>query len=128
MKNEKEILAQFEKWNTALQSGNPNNIVKLYADDAILVPTVSNKVRHNHLEIRDYFVHFMKSNPVGKIVESDIRIYGEIAVNSGLYTFFLNQGGKDESLVNARFTYVYHHLNDEWFIIEHHSSKMPEPM
>ena len=116
-----EITGLFEKWNQALQSGNPDRIVALYAPDAILLPTVSDKIRHSPSEIRDYFEHFMAGKPSGSIVESNIRVFGDIAINSGHYMFEFGSG----ALVHARFTFVYHKKNNQWSIVEHHSSRMP---
>ena len=121
MKNS-EIIALFDEWNNALQTGDPKSVASLYATDAILLPTVSNKVRHNHDEIEDYFVHFLAKGPQGKIDESNVRIFGDLAINSGVYTFTF----KDGAIVQARFTYVYRWNNQRWMIIEHHSSAMPE--
>ena len=81
-----------------------------------------NNVRHNHDEIKDYFVHFLTKEPKGVLNETNIRIFGEIAINSGIYTFSLNDG----SSVQARFTFVYKMIEGGWKIIEHHSSMMPE--
>jgi uncharacterized protein (TIGR02246 family) len=117
-----EITALFEQWNSALQTGDPKQVVALYAEDAVLLPTVSNQVRHNHEEIEDYFVHFLAKGPHGKIDESNVRIFGELAINSGVYTFTF----KDGVTVQARFTYVYRWDGQRWSIIEHHSSAMPE--
>ena len=125
MSTKKEISDLFETWNRALQTGNPNNVVACYAEDAILLPTVSAKVRHNHEEIRDYFVHFLAKKPYGKITEQNIRIYGNIAINSGLYTFTLTEAGAATD-VAARFTFAYQKYEDRWLIIEHHSSVLPE--
>jgi len=124
---EKEILALFDKWNETLQTGDPQKVAELYAeDDGILLPTVSPKVRHNRDEIADYFVHFLAKNPYGTIDEANIRVYGDIAINSGLYTFELD-GDEEGSRVKvgARFTYVYKKDGDDWFIVEHHSSVLP---
>ena len=120
--SEKIILSLFEKWNSALQTGEPKQVAALYKDSAILLPTVSNKVRHNRQEIEDYFVQFLEKGPQGKIDESNIRIYGDTAINSGLYTFSFNDGIQ----VQARFTFVYRCNGVDWHIIEHHSSQMPE--
>lgn len=120
--NQQTISELFEEWNKALQTGNPETVAALYEYNAILLPTVSNKVRHNHEEIIDYFVHFLKKEPVGKIDEANIRIFGDIAINSGVYTFTL-KGGQS---VTARYTYVYRWNGQSWKIIEHHSSQLPE--
>ncbi len=122
---EGEIEALFDKWNAALQTGDPSAVTALYAQDGVLLPTVSNKVRYNHGEIRDYFVRFLGYQPYGEILENKVRTHGNIALNSGIYAFTLNIN--DETVVQqARFTYVYKKIGDEWLIIEHHSSAMPE--
>ena len=54
--------------------------------------------------------------------ESNVRRFGDIAINSGVYTFTF----KDGVSVQARFTYVYQWDGERWMIIEHHSSAMPE--
>lgn len=120
--SELDITALFETWNSALQTGDPKQVAALYAADAILLPTVSNRVRHNHEEIEDYFVQFLAKGPSGKIDEANVRIFGDLAINSGVYTFTFADG----AVVTARFTYVYRRDNDGWKIIEHHSSAMPE--
>ena len=116
------ISALFEEWNTALQPGSPKNIVALYEPNAILLPTISNQVRHNHEEIENYFINFLPKGPRGVINESNIRTFGNIAINSGVYTFSFNDG----NTVQARFTFVYRRNEQRWLIIEHHSSAMPE--
>jgi uncharacterized protein (TIGR02246 family) len=120
-----EITKLFGKWNEALRSGKAEAVLKLYARDAILLPTVSDKVRHNHAEIKEYFEQFLKYRPTGKINEQNIRLYGRVAINSGIYTFTLTKGGK-RSEVRARYTFVYHRQGGRWLIVEHHSSAMPE--
>ena len=119
---ENKIILVFEKWNNALKTCDENIVASLYHDNAVLLPTISNKVRHNHNEIKDYFINFLSKEPQGKIDESNIRIFDEIALNSGIYTFSFN----DNSSVQARFTFVYKLIEGEWKIIEHHSSMMPE--
>ena len=119
-----EIADQFVMWNKALQTGDPDKVVACYAVDAILLPTLSAKVRHNHDEIRDYFVQFLSKKPNGRITEQNIRIYDNIAINSGLYTFSVTENGVQTD-VAARFTFVYRKHEDGWLIIEHHSSLLP---
>ena len=117
-----DISSLFDEWNDALQTGNSKNVAALYEANAILLPTVSNKVRHNHEEIEDYFVHFLAKGPQGKIDETNVRVFSDIAINSGIYTFSF----KDQSSVQARFTFVYRWNGQRWMIVEHHSSVLPE--
>ena len=121
--SENEILSLFAQWNQALQSGDPKQVTALYDENAILLPTLSNKVRHTHEEIEDYFVHFLAKGPSGKIDEANVRIHDNIAINSGVYSFTFADG----TSAKARFTYVYQRKGEEWKIAEHHSSLMPEP-
>ena len=123
---DKEIAQLFERWNTALQTGKPDEVVKLYAPNGILQPTVSNKIRATPAEIKDYFEHFMLLKPKGSINYRQIRVLNDnTALDSGAYTFNVVKDGKP-SKVRARYTYVYAKINGDWKIINHHSSSMPE--
>lgn len=121
MSNE-DITSLFDEWNSTLQTGDPKAVAALYESNGILLPTVSNKVRHNHNEIEDYFIQFLAKGPKGRIDEANVRTFGDIAINSGVYTFSF----KDSSTVQARFTFVYRWNGTRWMIVEHHSSQMPE--
>ena len=120
--SQNDITALFDQWNAAIQTGDPKTVAALYESNGILLPTLSNKVRHNNEEIEDYFVRFLANGPVGKIDEGNIRTFGEMAINSGIYTFSF----KDGTSVSARFTFVYRWNGQRWMIVEHHSSAMPE--
>ena len=120
--SEKDILALFDEWNSALQTKDPKNVATLYETNGILLPTVSNKVRYNPEEVADYFVNFCAKGPKGKIDEANVRIFGDLAINSGIYTFTFEDG----SSMTARFTFVYRWNGQRWMIVEHHSSQMPE--
>ncbi len=119
---EAEVASLFDRWNTALQSGDPKNVVALYDEGSILLPTVSNKPRLTPAEKEDYFVHFMANKPVGTIDMRHIQIDCNKAVDSGLYTFTYENGNK----VQARYTYTYRWIGKEWIISSHHSSALPE--
>ena len=121
--NDADVLGLFDQWNTALSTLNPDTVTELYADDAVLLPTVSNQVRHNHEEIRDYFVGFLQKSPQGVVDEFNVNILSDThATNSGVYTFTFGDGSK----VSARFSYLYVASDDGWNILQHHSSAMPE--
>ena len=119
---EDEVKGLFTLWNNALQSGNPKQVTALYAEDAVLLPTISNRIRSNPDAIEAYFVDFLARSPQGRLDQSHIRIFETLAVHSGIYTFSFADG----SQVQARFTYLYQSSDNDWKIIEHHSSAMPE--
>ena len=121
--NEEQVIALFGDWNDALATGDPDAVTDMYAEDAVLLPTVSNQVRHNHAEIRDYFVAFLAKQPQGVITESNARVLSDkLATNAGVYVFTFGDG----STVSARFNYTYELRGGAWKIIQHHSSAMPE--
>ncbi|MGB0267958.1 MAG: SgcJ/EcaC family oxidoreductase [Pseudomonadales bacterium] len=123
MLTESEVLGLFDQWNAALATLDPDAVTALYTENGILLPTVSNQVRHNPEEIRDYFVAFLKKSPQGKIDEANVRILSDThATNSGVYTFTFGDG----STVTARFSYLYVQTDGGWKIMQHHSSAMPE--
>jgi uncharacterized protein (TIGR02246 family) len=124
--SESDIAKLFERWNASLKTLKPKEVVKNYASDAVLLPTISNKVRHNSEEMKDYFEHFLQKKPVGKIDERNIRIYCDVAIDSGRYTFNIVDKNGNLSKVKARYTFVYKKIGDKWLIEEHHSSVMPE--
>ncbi|ODN67278.1 SgcJ/EcaC family oxidoreductase [Methylophaga muralis] len=124
--SEDEIQNLFERWNQSLQTGDPAAVTANYASNAVLLPTVSNKVRTNHTEIEDYFVHFLELSPHGRIDERHISVNDGIAIDTGIYTFDVTKDGEQKQ-VQARYNFVYERQNDgEWLIVNHHSSAMPE--
>ncbi|MDD4869160.1 MAG: SgcJ/EcaC family oxidoreductase [Kiritimatiellae bacterium] len=120
---EQEIMSLFDRWNQSLQSGDPEKVVANYAERSILLPTVSNKPRLTPAEKADYFHHFLENQPSGEINMRQIQICGNMAVDTGLYTFnFAKTGNK----VRARYSFTYCWDGKQWLIISHHSSAMPE--
>ena len=118
-----DVIALFEAWNGALATLDPDTVTAMCADDAVLLPTVSNQARHNHTEIRDYFVNFLQKSPQGVFNESNVHILSDShATNSGVYTFTFGDG----STVTARFSYLYVATDAGWKILQHHSPAMPE--
>lgn len=121
------IAKQFDVWNSALKSGDPQKVAALYCQPGgVLIPTLSNEIRSSRVEIADYFRHFLQLKPRGRLKVSLIRILSSsVAVNSGVYTFHLVKNGKPAE-VKARFTFVYVRRRGHWCIMEQHSSAMPE--
>lgn len=128
---EGEIRALFKEWNDSLTKDPENEqaptwVDANYAPGAILIPTLSNEIRRDSEGRKAYFKDFLKKKPSGKIDEPDyVRCFGDIAINSGLYTFKFGDGTTKET--QARYTFVYQKIAGKWLIIEHHSSKTLKP-
>ena len=118
-----DIAALFDRWNRSLQTGDPEKVVANYAEESILLPTASNKPRLTPEEKADYFEHFLQDRPSGEIILRRIDIDGNMAVDSGLYTFRFS---KTEAEIKARYSFTYRWDGNQWLIISHHSSAMPE--
>ncbi|WMD03149.1 SgcJ/EcaC family oxidoreductase [Streptomyces sp. FXY-T5] len=124
-----QVLGLFDRWNAALQTGDPKKVADLYAKDAVLLPTVSNQVRADRAGIVDYFEHFLQNKPVGTKVESVVNVLDrDTVIDTGVYEFSLTDHRTGEkSTVKARYTYAYEKQpNGRWLIVNHHSSKMPQ--
>ncbi len=112
----------FKKWNEALQTKNPQTVAECYLPQGELFGTVSGKIRQGREAIAGYFEHFLESDPSGKILESNIEVVSEDTyLETGIYKFTLMKDG-EETVIKARFTYVWQKDNDgEWKILHHHS-------
>ena len=110
-----------QEWVAAIKSGDPKQVTNLYRDDGILLGTFSNKERVGHKLIFEYFENLLKSPVEVHIVSENPHVFGSAVVNSGLYNFV-----REGKTVNARFSFVYNKNNEEWKIVSHHSSVMPE--
>ena len=121
--SKKEIVSLFDKWNKSLKSGDPDQVVKNYAKNSILLATLSNKPRLTVAEKRSYFKFFLANKPSGKINYRKIEVGYDTAVDTGIYTFTFARTG---AVVKARYTFTYRFDGIKWFITSHHSSRMPE--
>ncbi|MFI1302402.1 SgcJ/EcaC family oxidoreductase [Streptomyces sioyaensis] len=123
----KQIAALFDGWNEALQTDDPEKVAARYADDAVLLPTASPKIRTDRAGMVDYFEHFLENKPKGEKVRSSINVLDEnSAIDAGVYKFHLTDAKTGEyRTVEARYTYEYEKRNGKWLIVNHHSSVLP---
>lgn len=123
-----EIVAETQAWIAAMSSHDAQRVVALYDSEAVLWGTRSPTLRDTPATVRDYFNILRTVPPSYKVVlgEQRIRVYGDIAVNTGTYTFSEVRDGK-EIIRPARFSFVYRNHNGRWLIVDHHSSVVPEP-
>ena len=118
-----------DKWLSTVASGDPGRVTSLYAEDAILLPTVSSEIAVGKNNIRLYFDTFLLQSPNGVVDDLYTRLEdkGNIAIIDGNYTFTLTDPSSSEvSTVPARFTFVLKNVNGDWKILTQHSSARPE--
>jgi len=118
-----EVQSLFSLWNDALATGDPAKVAKRYSREGVLLPTVSDVPRTNFAAIEDYFTNFLKLEPQGTILESNVISGTNWCQDAGIYEFKMGATG---ATVKARYTFVYVFEDGEWKISQHHSSMMPE--
>jgi uncharacterized protein (TIGR02246 family) len=123
-----EIAAATLAWGQALGEDDPEKVLPLYSDDAVLWGTLSPTLRADRAALRDYFVTAFRVLPGLKVAFGDqlIRVYGNAAVNTGYYTFSYVKDGETKTLP-ARYSLTYVKNGERWLIVDHHSSAMPPP-
>jgi uncharacterized protein (TIGR02246 family) len=123
-----DVAAAASRWANALGEDDPEKVLPLYAEDAVLWGTLSPTVRAERAALRDYFVGAFKALPGLKVTfgEQLIRVYGTTAVNTGYYTFSYVKDGETKTWP-ARYSFTYVKNGGAWQIVDHHSSGMPAP-
>ena len=115
-----------QAWVDGMNSNNAERVVALYDPEAVLWGTRSSTIRDTSATIRDYFKVLQTVPSSYKVVlgEQRIRIDGDIAINTGPYTFSEDRHGTPIARP-ARFSFVYRNRDGRWLIVDHHSSAVP---
>lgn len=121
-----EVAAATLTWGQTLGRNDPDQVLLLYAPDAVLWGTLSPTVRADRAALREYFVTAFNVLPNLKVTigEQLIRIYGGTAVNTGYYTFSYTKDGQT-AMLPARYSFTFVREAGKWMIVDHHSSAMP---
>ena len=123
-----QVAAATTEWIATFNTRDPVRISALYAPDAILWGTVSKTIRTAPEAILEYFTESATTRPDLRMFlgEYHVRLYGDIAINSGYYTS-RNPVDGQEVVVPMRFTFTYRREGDRWVIVNHHSSRFAPP-
>lgn len=123
-----QVAAATAEWIATFNTRDPARISALYAPDAILWGTVSKTIRTTPEEILEYFTESATRRPNLRMSlgEYYVRLYGDIATNSGYYTS-RNPVDGQEVVIPMRFTFTYRRVGDRWMIVNHHSSRFAPP-
>lgn len=122
------ILQAMQMWVEAFNSRDPKRITALYAKDAVFWGTTAKTIAASPDTVWAYFKDAGQRPDTRVTIESQhVRVYGDIAIDSGAYTFAEVKDGVTSNVRPARFTFIFRRAGDRWLIVDHHSSRVPEP-
>ena len=110
-----------DRWLQAVNNHAVTVVCELYAEDAILLPTLSDIICDTPERIRQYFEFFLaRPGLAARLSSCYVQEYSEVKIDSGIYEFNWQEGEATKS-ARARFTFVIR----DGRIVEHHSSLAP---
>lgn len=124
IKNPKDIL---EQWMKAVNDGNVESLLSLYDNEAVLIPTFSNRLLNTPEKLRDYFEKLGSREELSIALHEKTLIIQDLGNQiyslSGIYNWRFTVDGE---LLNfeARFSYLID-LSKSNPILHHHSSQIP---
>lgn len=121
-----DVAAVTAAWADAYNSREPARVLALYAPDAVFWGTVSPTLRTTPAEVAAYFAS-MPERPHARVVigEHRVRVFGDVAINTGYYTFSNPRPDGTVEANASRFSFTYHRRDGTWWIVDHHSSRVP---
>jgi uncharacterized protein (TIGR02246 family) len=124
---EDDVAAVSREWAKAFAEHNVDRIVAFYSKDATVWGTNALSLRTTPEELRSFFQSTFRI-PNVRITFDDqtIRVFGNVAVVAGHYTFIAGSGNQEQSTL-ARYSFTFLKEGERWLIIDHHSSPMPVP-
>ncbi|WP_309630183.1 SgcJ/EcaC family oxidoreductase [Brevundimonas sp.] len=122
-----DIEVQFERFSDAWATRDPDVVTALFTGEPVLLPTVSNTPRTTPAGVRDYFVSFLRNQPVARIDTSTVEIDCHTASRVGTWTVTLTDATTGQTRdVHARYSFIYRFEDGVWKVDHLHSSAMPE--
>ena len=112
---------RIQNWIERVRSNEPTLVTELYDEYALLLGTFSNIERQGSKLIYDYFNGLLSSKVDVEIISEHTHNFDNLEVCSGLYNFIVNG-----DTIEARYSFVFIQVNDDWKILSHHSSVLPK--
>jgi len=120
-----DVEAATQRWISAFNRKSTDDIVALYAPDAVFHGTSSPVLRDTPALVREYFNGLANlGNSTMATAEHRVQLLGDVAISSGFYIRSATDNGKTAQ-TPARFTFVYARRGGQWLIVAHHSSALP---
>lgn len=123
---EEDVEAATQTWSSTYNSRDRDQLLALYAPDAVFWGTGSQILRDEPAEVAAYFKG-MENSPDKRnvILDHRVRVYGDVAISTGFYTFYNTRDGVENGFA-ARFSFVFNKQADgSWLLVDHHSSAVP---
>src|SRR5262249_21986677 len=119
-----QVAAMTAGWVEAFNKRDLGRLTALYDNDAVLWGIASQRMSVGPAAPAEHFKGASRAGGRVTLGEQQIRVYGDVAIDTGSYTFWESRDGKPVA-VPARYTLVYRHRDDRWLIVDHHSSLVP---
>jgi hypothetical protein len=120
-----EILVATDAWRAAYDSRDAARINAMYGSGAVFWGTTMKSIATSPEGIAEYFKD-AATRPNARVMftQQNVRVYGDVAFNSGAYTFKDTRDGKD--IANpSRYSMIFHREGKSWILVHHHSSRLP---
>ena len=122
------------KWYSTLCSSNTEELVSLYSSKITFLPTSSKKVIKDLKGVKDYFIGINEKYKAFKankctLLSPEIRLIdNNTVVVTGIDEFdgVIDNENKDSFNIKGRQSFVFTKKNNEWKIIHHHRSRLPQ--
>ena len=122
---EPTVASALTTWESAVESGSIDKIMALYDKEAIMFSVFAVKPLETPKALREYYKKVVANPDINvTVTETHPRQFGNVAINSGLYTLSYTQDGETVT-IPSRFSFTYLLKDGKWMIVDHHSSKVP---
>jgi uncharacterized protein (TIGR02246 family) len=122
-----DAYAGVERWSEAFNSGDVEQIVRMYTNDALVLGTLSPGMTSKPDDLRAYFKAAAAAKSQVKLGDHSAVVLAEDAVAiAGFYDFSTPAADGQPVVVPARFSFVMAKKDGIWMIAHHHSSVRPK--
>ena len=107
-------------WVKEIKMNDATKVARLYHKNGLLLGTFSDVERKGQKLILDYFENLFTSKVDVEIITKHEFKAESTYTASGLYNFLVN-----DKKIKARFSFVFFKNKEDWKILSHHSSILP---
>jgi uncharacterized protein (TIGR02246 family) len=115
-------------WADCLNHSRLDELLAMYEDEAVLLPTFGSEILRGQEALRGYFTALMEHPNLTVHIEDEQinqNAHDEHRVLSGDYEFSWGTDASDMIHVHARYTFALSLADDKWVASTHHSSVRP---